>query len=149
MARNQGNDTPVSLPASSTCFLILNSDNGNAQGGWNGGDDSFYEYLLKMYVYDSSRFSNYSERWVLAADSAMEHLASHPSSRPQLTFLASFVNTSFVNTSEHLTCFDGGSFLLGGQVFGRQEYIDFGLGQYPSSLHSSLITFQDYHSKVW
>ena len=83
-----------------------------------------------MYVYDSSRFGNYGDRWTLAADSTMEHLASHPSSRPQLTFLASFANTRFVNTSQHLTCFDGGSFLLGGQVFDKKEYIDFGLGPY-------------------
>ena len=48
-------------------------------------------------------------------------------SRPDLTFLASYVNTSFVNSSEHLTCFDGGNFLLGGSALGRQDYIDFGL----------------------
>lgn len=83
-----------------------------------------------MYVYDSSRYGNYSDRWILAADSTMEHLVSHPSSRPQLTFLASFADTSFVNSSQHLTCFDGGSFLLGGQVFDKKEYIDFGLGAY-------------------
>ena len=106
---------------------ISNSLFADATGGWNGGDDSFYEYLLKMYVYDSSRYSNYSDRWILAADSTMEFLASHPSSRPDLTFLASYVNISFVNSSEHLTCFDGGNFLLGGSVLGRQDYIDFGL----------------------
>lgn len=99
----------------------------DATGGWNGGDDSFYEYLLKMYVYDSSRYSNYSDRWTAAADSTMKYLRSHPSSRPDLTFLSSFVNQSFVNASEHLTCFDGGNFLLGGSVLGRQDYIDFGL----------------------
>jgi len=99
----------------------------DASGGWNGGDDSFYEYLLKMYVYDSSRFSNYSDRWTLAADSTIKYLTSHPSSQPELTFLSSFLNTSPVNTSQHLTCFDGGNFILGGQVFGRQDYIDFGL----------------------
>lgn len=108
----------------------VNISNGvflDATGGWNGGDDSFYEYLIKMYVYDSSRFSNYRDRWVLAADSTMKYLASHPSSRPDLTFLASYVNTTFVNASEHLTCFDGGNFLLGGSVLDRQDYIDFGL----------------------
>lgn len=41
--------------------------------------------------------------------------------------MASYVNTTFVNSSEHLTCFDGGNFLLGGSVLGRQDYIDFGL----------------------
>ena len=99
----------------------------DATGGWNGGDDSFYEYLLKMYIYDPARYGNYSERWILAADSTIALLASHPSSRPDLTFLASYVNTTLVNASEHLTCFDGGNFLLGGTVLGRQDYIDFGL----------------------
>ena len=99
----------------------------DATGGWDGGDDSFYEYLIKMYVYDSSRYSNYSDRWTLAADSTIEYLTSHPASQPELTFLASYVNTTFVNSSEHLTCFDGGNFLLGGSVLGRQDYIDFGL----------------------
>lgn len=49
----------------------------DATGGWNGGDDSFYEYLIKMYVYDSSRYSNYSERWIMAADSTIKHLTSN------------------------------------------------------------------------
>lgn len=31
-------------------------------GGWNGGDDSFYEYLLKSYVYDPSRYGTYKDR---------------------------------------------------------------------------------------
>ncbi|KAL6713454.1 Mannosyl-oligosaccharide alpha-1,2-mannosidase 1B [Lecanora helva] len=108
----------------------INISNGlfvDATGGWNGGDDSFYEYLLKMYIYDPSRYSNYSDRWILAADSTIKYLTSHPSSRPDLTFLASYINTSLVNTSEHLTCFDGGNFLLGGIVLGRQDYINFGL----------------------
>lgn len=41
--------------------------------------------------------------------------------------MASYDDTTFVNSSEHLTCFDGGNFLLGGSVLGRQDYIDFGL----------------------
>ncbi|GAB7324240.1 hypothetical protein MBLNU13_g07593t1 [Cladosporium sp. NU13] len=99
----------------------------DAAGGWNGGDDSFYEYLIKMYVYDTSRFSEYKDRWVLAADSTIEHLASHPSSRPDLTYLAAFNHTSLILTSGHLACFDGGNFILGGLVLEEQKYIDFGL----------------------
>lgn len=49
----------------------------DATGGWNGGDDSFYEYLIKMYVYDSSRYSNYSDRWIIAADSTIKYLTSN------------------------------------------------------------------------
>ena len=73
----------------------------DAFGGWVGGDDSFYEYLIKMYVYDSTRFSSYKDRWVLAADSTIAHLASHPSTRPDLTFVAEFDGTELIYQSEH------------------------------------------------
>ncbi|KAI9654761.1 MAG: maturation of Asn-linked oligosaccharides protein [Bathelium mastoideum] len=99
----------------------------DASGGWIGGDDSFYEYLIKMYVYDSSRFSSYRDRWTAAADSTIQYLASHPSSRPDLTFVAEFDGTQLVYQSEHLACFDGGNFILGGLVLGEQKYTDFGL----------------------
>lgn len=94
---------------------------------WNGGDDSFYEYLIKMYVYDPKRFGLNKDRWVAAAESAMKHLASHPSTRPDLTFLATYHNGSYGYNSQHLTCFDGGSFLLGASVLDREDFRDFGL----------------------
>ena len=99
----------------------------DATGGWNGGDDSFYEYLIKMYVYNSGKYANYRDRWIAAADSTIKYLTSHPVSRPDLTFLASFDNHTFVNSSQHLTCFDGGNFILGGEVLKQQKYVDFGL----------------------
>jgi len=99
----------------------------DAQGGWNGGDDSFYEYLIKMYVYDPESFGTYKDRWVAAADSSIQYLASSPSSRKDLTYLAAFTNTSLDLQSGHLACFDGGNFLLGGAVLGEQKYTDFGL----------------------
>ncbi|CAG8240687.1 unnamed protein product [Penicillium salamii] len=108
----------------------INISNGHFTDGivsWNGGDDSFYEYLIKMYVYDPKRFEKYKDRWVLAAESTIKHLASHPATRPELTFLASYNNGNYDLNSQHLTCFDGGSFLLGGTVLDRQDFIDFGL----------------------
>ncbi|KAJ2968073.1 hypothetical protein NUW58_g10304 [Xylaria curta] len=62
----------------------------NSRGGWNGGTDSFYEYLIKMYLYDSERFGVFKERWIAAIDSTIKYLTSHPSSRPELTFLAAY-----------------------------------------------------------
>ena len=64
---------------------------------------------------------------MLAADSSIEYLTSHPSSRPDLTFLAKYNGTTLIDESQHLACFDGGNFILGGQVLGQQKYIDFGL----------------------
>jgi mannosyl-oligosaccharide alpha-1,2-mannosidase len=70
-------------------------------GSWGGGTDSFYEYLIKMYLYDPNEFSHYKDRWVLAADSTMKYLASHPSSRPDLTFLAGYNGQSIYHSSGH------------------------------------------------
>jgi len=80
-----------------------------------------------MYVYDTTRFATYKDRWILAADSTIAHLASHPSSRPDLTYLAAFNNRTLNLQSGHLACFDGGNFILGGLVLGEQKYVDFGL----------------------
>ena len=108
----------------------ISIDNGsflNAEGGWVGGSDSFYEYLIKMYVYDSQRFGSYRDRWIAAADSTIQNLASQPTSRPDLTFVAQFNGTQLIKDSQHLACFDGGNFLLGGTVLGERRYVDFGL----------------------
>ncbi|KAJ5204753.1 CAZyme family GH47 [Penicillium cinerascens] len=108
-------------------IYISNGEFGDGAVSWNGGDDSFYEYLIKMYVYDPKRFETYKDRWVLAAESTIKHLQSHPEPRPELTFLSSYDNGNYDLSSQHLTCFDGGSFLLGGSVLDRQDFIDFGL----------------------
>ncbi|KAF2001707.1 glycoside hydrolase family 47 protein [Amniculicola lignicola CBS 123094] len=99
----------------------------DAEGGWVGGADSFYEYLIKMYIYDPERYALLRDRWILAADSSMEYLASKPLTRPDLAFIAAYNNRTVVKESQHLACFSGGNFILGGQVLGRQDYIDFGL----------------------
>lgn len=35
----------------------------NSNGGWGGGSDSFYEYLIKMWVYDEEKYELYKERY--------------------------------------------------------------------------------------
>jgi mannosyl-oligosaccharide alpha-1,2-mannosidase len=80
---------------------IANGTFADNQGSWNGGDDSFYEYLIKMYVYDPVRFATYKDRWVLAADSSMKYLASHPTTRPELTFLSAYAGTTVYYQAGH------------------------------------------------
>lgn len=104
--------------------------------GWGASQDSFYEYLIKMYVYDSSRYGNYSDRWLVAANSTMQHLAAHPSKNPNLTFLETSFNKIPSQSSSHLTCFASGNFILGGHVFDKEEYIDFGLKLVDSCHHT-------------
>ncbi|KJX95575.1 mannosyl-oligosaccharide alpha-1,2-mannosidase like protein [Zymoseptoria brevis] len=121
---------PSSEPFPGLVGTDMSIENGtflDARGGWNGGTDSFYEYLIKMYIYDTSRFAEYKDRWTTAVDSSIKYLASHPISRPDLTFLAAYRGQTLRNISQHLGCFDGGNFILGGLVLEEQRYIDFGL----------------------
>ncbi|KAH6608814.1 glycosyl hydrolase family 47 [Trichoderma cornu-damae] len=99
----------------------------DSNGSWSALSDSFYEYLIKMYLYDPVAFANYRDRWVLAADSTIAHLASHPTTRKDLTFLSQYSGKTTSPQSGHLASFAGGSFILGGILLGEQKYIDFGL----------------------
>lgn len=65
--------------------------------------------------------------WVLAADSTIKYLNSHPSSRPDITYIAAYVGTSLRYVFSHLGCFSGGNFILGGLVLDNPEYLSFGL----------------------
>lgn len=47
-----------------------------------------------MYLYDPERFSAYRDRWVQAVDSSIKFLASHPTTRPDVTYLAYYFNNS-------------------------------------------------------
>ncbi|KAI0392266.1 glycoside hydrolase family 47 protein [Xylariaceae sp. FL0594] len=113
-----------------TNVYVANGTFADGRGGWNGGTDSFYEYLIKMYIYDSKRFAFFKDRWVAAIDSSIKYLTSHPKSRPEFTFLAAY-NGRGKNqlnfASGHLACFDGGNFILGGLTLDRPDYINFGL----------------------
>lgn len=73
----------------------------DSSGGWSGYDDSFYEYLIKMYVYDPKAFGEYKDRWVAAVDSTMKHLLSHPTTRPDLTFLSAYNGQKTTPNSGH------------------------------------------------
>jgi mannosyl-oligosaccharide alpha-1,2-mannosidase len=111
----------------------------DALGGWIGGADSYYEYLIKMYIYDPSRFASLKDQWIVAAESTITYLTSHPSSRPDITFVAFFNGTQITQRSQHLACFDGGNFILAGQVLGEPRYLQYGL-ELVSGCHETYIS---------
>ncbi|KAH7128067.1 glycoside hydrolase [Dactylonectria estremocensis] len=110
-----------------TYVRLKNGHFGDYQAGWGGGSDSYYEYLIKMYAYDPVSFAEYKDSWVLAAESSMQHLASSPTTRPDLTFLGEFRGNSTVPMSSHLASVCGGSFILGGLLLQNHTFVDFGL----------------------
>jgi mannosyl-oligosaccharide alpha-1,2-mannosidase len=106
-------------------IFLSNGNIANNASSWSGGDDSFYEYLIKMWVYDPRRFGKYGERFTLAAESAMKYLRSEP--QKGTVFLTQFNGRNTYNVSQHLTCFDGGTFILAGLTQKRQDFVNFGL----------------------
>lgn len=88
---------------------------------------AFYEYLLKAYIYNSGDYGFYLDRWLVAADSTIKSIGSHPYGHPELTFLSSWDSTSTHKRMESLSWFAGGSFIFGGMVTDNQTLVDYGL----------------------
>ncbi|KAH7113246.1 alpha-1,2-mannosidase [Dendryphion nanum] len=111
-------------------------------GGWSHGGGGLYEMLLKLSLYDLVRFGSYRDKWILAAESTINHLASHPKGRPDLTFLADFNKTELIYQQDHSGMFAAASFILGGTVTGEKRYLDFGLDLVDTyvKMYSSSIT---------
>ncbi|KAF7185107.1 Mannosyl-oligosaccharide alpha-1,2-mannosidase [Pseudocercospora fuligena] len=95
-------------------------------GSWGAFSDSFYEYLLKAYIYNSKNNQRYLERWLLAADSTIRYIASHPYGQSKLTLLPSWSGNTTDNRMETLSWFAGGNLILGGMITNNQTLIDFG-----------------------
>jgi mannosyl-oligosaccharide alpha-1,2-mannosidase len=126
MVRPTGKPEP--FPGLVGTFLSLEDGSfKDSNGGWSGYTDSFYEYLIKMYLYDPEEFGEYKDRWILAVDSTIEFLASHPSTRDDLTYLSQYKGNKTVPRSSHLASFAAGNFILGGVLLGEDKYKDFGL----------------------
>ncbi|KAH8696524.1 putative mannosyl-oligosaccharide alpha-1,2-mannosidase 1B [Talaromyces proteolyticus] len=96
---------------------------------WDGGSDSYYEYLIKSYIYSPSRFSSYRDQWEEAVNSTIQNLMQNTTtgSGQNLTYVGTWNNGTFSATMGHLVSFIGGNFLLGGSVLQRQDLIDYGL----------------------
>ncbi|TID23753.1 gb [Venturia nashicola] len=51
----------------------------NGGGSWGGGSDSYYEYLLKQWMYDARSYNrNSRNKWAKAVDSSRKFLRSYP-----------------------------------------------------------------------
>lgn len=97
------------------------------------GADSLYEYVTKMYPMlagGDARYKTMSVAWMEAAD---RHMLYRPMLPDQNDLL--FSGNADVRAdgsvhldpeSEHLSCFLGGTYALGGRLFGRPDLVDVG-----------------------
>ncbi|KAF4976240.1 hypothetical protein FZEAL_7062 [Fusarium zealandicum] len=93
--------------------------------------DSLYEYLPKMHALVGGLDGNYEQMYRTATDVIIKHLLYRPMLPNQEDILFAgdvHVNEQieFVPESQHLTCFVGGMFALGGKLLDIEEHIYIG-----------------------
>ncbi|KAH6867715.1 glycoside hydrolase [Thelonectria olida] len=93
--------------------------------------DSLYEYLPKMHALLGGLDGNYGMMYRLAMDVVVKHLLYRPMLPNQEDVLFAgdvHVNDQidFVPESQHLTCFVGGMFALGGKLLNIEEHVKIG-----------------------
>lgn len=102
------------------------------------GADSTYEYVTKMYPLLGGREERYRKMsidWMDTADKAMFYRPMLPDEK-NILFAGNLDfdgegHSNLDPESEHLTCFLGGTYALGGKLFDRKDYLEVGakLGQ--------------------
>jgi mannosyl-oligosaccharide alpha-1,2-mannosidase len=99
----------------------------SAKGGWGSLSDSYYEYLVKAYIYHPKTYVPYRERSLIDANSAMRLVTSKPFGRADEVFLPFWEDQRRFNAMDSLSWFAEGNFILGGMVNHNRILVDFGL----------------------
>jgi mannosyl-oligosaccharide alpha-1,2-mannosidase len=102
--------------------------------------DSMYEYLPKMWALVGGHDSSYEAMYRQAMDAVQEHLLLRPmlpdNDPADILFSGDAIVREDIDTharhvehrpeSQHLSCFAGGMFALGGRLFNIPEHVDIG-----------------------
>ncbi|KAM0419174.1 hypothetical protein ACHAPD_002726 [Fusarium lateritium] len=93
--------------------------------------DSLYEYLPKMHALMGGVDENYPTMYRTAMDVVVKHLLYRPMLPGQDDVLFSgdvrvHERIELSTESQHLTCFTGGMFALGGKLLGIEEHVNIG-----------------------
>lgn len=94
--------------------------------------DSLYEYLPKMYYLLGGLDQYYEKSYKDSMKTAIEHLLFRPMLPDNANILVAGSatveegNTKLVPQGQHLSCFTGGMFALGGKLFSLPEHVDIG-----------------------
>ncbi|WPH04272.1 putative endoplasmic reticulum mannosidase mnl2 [Acrodontium crateriforme] len=103
-----------------------------------GQSDSTYEYLPKQYLLLGGLVDQYRTMYLASADAEIEKLLYRPMTPENLdiliagelqttvNFTTDEINEKFIAKGEHLTCFTGGMFAMGGKLFNRPGDVEIG-----------------------
>jgi mannosyl-oligosaccharide alpha-1,2-mannosidase len=95
---------------------------------WDGGHDSYYEYLLKITLLappTDPHLGLYKKRFLDSAYSLREHLSSRSAPAPEHTMQHLFIgrqdDKQFQNQQGHLACFAPGTLLLASKYYDQSS----------------------------
>lgn len=94
--------------------------------------DSLYEYLPKMFILTGGLEASYEKMYRDAMNVAVEHILFRPMlpGKEDILFAGNAHvfddRVEHVPEGQHLACFVGGMFLLGGRTFGIEEHVSIG-----------------------
>lgn len=93
--------------------------------------DSMYEYLLKMYILLGATEPNYEQLYRAAADTIIDNLIFRPMTpdNEDILFTGTYHDERYValdTEGQHLACFAGGMFAMGGKLFNIPDHIEIG-----------------------
>ncbi|USP73175.1 glycoside hydrolase family 47 protein [Curvularia clavata] len=116
--------------------LVVNARNADftQDAGFTLGSmaDSTYEYLSKQYMMLGGQDDTYRKMYEKAMDTATKHVLFRPSNPDNYDMLmAGFVSAAGETPQldpvmQHLACYTGGMFALGGKLFENKEHVDIG-----------------------
>lgn len=95
--------------------------------------DSLYEYLPKMYILAGGLEPSYELMFKKAIDTATEHVLFRPMLPDQRDILfagdaavAGNGQVKHIPEGQHLSCFAGAMYILGGKIFDNKDHVDIG-----------------------
>ncbi|KAJ6533532.1 glycoside hydrolase [Mycena capillaripes] len=95
---------------------------------WDGGNDSYYEYLIKYFKMTANANPLWGKTWAAAIDSSIKQLLKRTSvATGQRTYLTSASGTANGFSMGDLACFSGGNWIMGGKLFDNATIVNFGL----------------------
>lgn len=101
----------TTLPGLFPAYMDESSSQSNGDYTIGGLADSFYEYLLKMWLYSGKTDKIYQQLYEKSVDSMLKHLWKTTANGDQ--YLGPYSHGDVREEMEHLTCFAGGMLALG------------------------------------
>ncbi|RIA99363.1 Glycoside Hydrolase Family 47 protein [Glomus cerebriforme] len=93
---------------------------------FGGNADSFYEYLIKQYIYVGGAIDQYKRMYEESIDGMHNYLIKEGQIKghPDLLFIGSLYYNSFISQMEHLACFVPGMLAIGAKILDRPKDLE-------------------------